>query len=361
MKMRAVLMLAAAGFGLRAQELRMNQIQFVGTHNSYHAGLAAGEMTLLQRQNPAAAASLAYRHPKIEAQLDAGVRQLELDVYGDAQGGLFAEPLYLKLVAKEGLPVEALPYGADVLKRPGFKVLHVPDLDFRSHCPTFVGCLQIVRAWSKAHPRHLPIYIQVENKDGRSRPEFVKPETITKATLDALDEEIRSVFRADEVVTPDVVRGKHETLEEAVRKSGWPTLDSARGKVVFLFDQERVSPLYLEGHPSLRGRMIFTNAKPGSPDAAFVKVNNAQSPEIPELVRQGYLVRTMTDGGAAAVRKGDTARRDAALASGAQILSTDYPFEWKAAESGYGVSLPDGKRVRCNPVNAPKHCAISQE
>src|SRR5882757_9419807 len=70
--------------------LRMNQIQVVGTHNSYHAGLAPGEMAVLRKQNPQAADSLAYKHPKIEAQLDAGVRQLELDVYGDAKGGLFA-------------------------------------------------------------------------------------------------------------------------------------------------------------------------------------------------------------------------------------------------------------------------------
>src|SRR5205814_6246114 len=83
------------------------------------------------------------------------------------------------------------------------------------------------------------------------------------------------------------VRGKHETLQEAVLQDGWPELDWARNKVVFLLDQERVTPLYIAGHPSLTGRMMFTNATPGSPDAAFVKVNNAASSEIPELVRKG--------------------------------------------------------------------------
>src|SRR5262249_7515688 len=151
-----------------------------------------------------------------------------------------------------------------------------------------------------------------------SRPEFVQPETITKSTMDALDAEIQSVFEAGEVVTPDDVRGKHETLEEAVLRDGWPKLDSARGKVGFLLDQEGVTPVDVEGHPSLRGRKMFTNATPGTPDAAFVKVNNAASKEIPDLVRKGYLVRTMTDD-AKAVRAGDTTRRDLGIASGAQI------------------------------------------
>ena len=104
--------------------------------------------------------------------------------------------------------------------------------------------------------------------------------------MDALDDEIRTVFAAGEVVTPDDVRGKHQTLEEAVLQDGWPPLDWARNKVVFVLDQERITPLYVEGHPSLRGRMIFTNGQPGSPDAAFVKMNNPASSEIPNLVRK---------------------------------------------------------------------------
>src|SRR5262245_5807407 len=191
-----------------AQEvLRMNQIQFVGTHNSYHMGLSTAEMALLRKQNPQAAESLAYRHPKIEAQLDAGVRQLEIDVYGDTKGGLFADPLFLRLTAKEG-PVDPMPPGwVDLMKKPGFKVLHANDVDFRSRCSTLVVCLQNIRAWSKAHPGHLPIYIQIENKDGRTRPEFAQPEALTTTTMDALDAEIRSVFQTGEVVTPDDVRG----------------------------------------------------------------------------------------------------------------------------------------------------------
>ena len=337
----------------------MNQIQFVGTHNSYHAGLAPGEMAVLRKQNPQTAESLAYKHPSIEAQLDAGVRQLELDVYGDAKGGLFADPLFLRLAAEAGQAEKMPAEWASAMAKPGIKVLHASDVDFRSHCATLVACLQGVRTWSKVHPRHLPIYIQIETKTARPRAGFVQTEAWTKAALDALDTEIRSVFAAGEVITPDDVRSGHDTLVAAVLRDGWPTIERARGKVVFLFDQENVTPLYTEGHPSLRGRIVFTNAKPGSPDAAFIKVNNPTAPEIRDLVHKGYLVRTMVDGGVQAVRSGDTKRRDAGIASGAQILSTDYPFDWKAEGSGYHVTL-GAEKVRCNPVNAPAPCAVSR-
>jgi len=64
---------------------------------------------------------------------------------------------------------------------------------------------------------------------------------------------------------------RRDTLVEAVLKDGGPTLERVRGKVAFVMDQENVTPLCIEGHPSLRGRMVFTNAKPEAPDAAFVQ------------------------------------------------------------------------------------------
>src|SRR5262245_63643272 len=105
-----LLLLHVAGVSCYAQDVRMNQIQMVGTHNSYHVGLAPGEMAVLRQQNPQSAESLAYKHPRIEAQLDAGVRQLELDVWGDTHGGLFADPLFLRMAAKEG-HAERMPAG----------------------------------------------------------------------------------------------------------------------------------------------------------------------------------------------------------------------------------------------------------
>jgi hypothetical protein len=191
------------------------------------------------------------------------------------------------------------------------------------------------------------------------------PEPFTSSTFDALDAEIRSVFSAKEMITPDQVRGKYDTLIEAVRASGngtgkkaggWPTLAEARGKVVFLMDQRPVEAVYTEGHPALRGRAIFTNATPGAPDAAFTEENSGTKAEIDALAKEGYLIRTRTDDGTEEARSNDRTRTELALSSGAQMLSTDYPSSEPSKWTGFFVGLPHGAVARCNPVTAPPGC-----
>ena len=341
------------------ESVRINQIQVIGTHNSYHAGLAPSEARLLQQNNPRLYQALEYRHRPLDQQLSSGVRQIELDIYADSEGGRYAQPRGPAAVAAAGLPKDPDFDPQGLMKKPGFKVMHVQDLDYRSSCQQLIACLKVVRAWSRAHKKHVPIFILLETKQSELPPQYHArpPEKFTAATFDALDAEIRAVFNADELIMPDQVRGKHATLEEAVLQNGWPTLAAARGKVMFLMDQRPVGPVYLQGHPALRGRIIFTNAEPGQPDCAFTEENEGSQEEIAALVRKGYLVRTRTDADTQQARTNDTARREIALASGAQILSTDYPNSEPSQWTSYSVGLPGGAVVRCNPVNGPPSCS----
>jgi len=339
-------------------DLKLNQIQVIGTHNSYHAGIAPNEVKVWQAKYPTQYMGLDYTHPALTVQLDSGVRQLELDVYADSKGGRYAHPSGPGMVAAAGLPADP-PFDPDhLMDKPGFKVMHVQDVDYRSNCQPFIACLQEVRTWSKAHPDHVPVFILVETKQGAPKGlKLTMPEPFTSATFDALDAEIRSVFPPSEIITPDDVRGSYPTLDAAVLAGNWPTLSSSRGKVVFLMDQRPVGPVYLEGHPSLRGRVIFTNAEPGEPDAAFIERNDGPADDISALVRKGYLIRTRTDADTKQARTDDTSMRDAMISSGAQILSTDYPANEPARWAGhYSVALPGNAVARCNPVNAPAHC-----
>ncbi len=337
--------------------VRINQIQVIGTHNSYHAGLAPGVAKILQAQNPKAFAALDYKHPSLTAQLDGGVRQLEIDVFADAKGGLYAHP-YLERQA--GTEAEANPGG--VMDKPGFKVMHVQDIDQRSVCEPLIACLAEVRDWLRNHPDSLPVFLLIETKQGRLKEvkfPTVTPEPFTPAVFDALDGEIRSVFADGEMIAPDQVRGKFPTLNAAVRAGGWPTLKQARGKAVFLMDQRATEAVYTDGHPNLEGRVLFTNAVPGAPDAAFTEENDGTVEEINRLAREGYLIRTRTDADTVQARTNDTARRDAVMKSGAQILSTDYP-KGAAAASGFVVELSGGGVARCNPVVKADGC-VSQD
>ena len=339
--------------------IRMNQIQVIGSHNSYHAGIAPSESKLFQEKNLKLYQAFEYRHRPLDQQLNAGIRQIELDIYADSTGGRYAHPAGPTAVAAAGLPPDPAFDPQGIMNKPGFKVMHVEDLDYRSTCQPLITCLEVVRTWSKAHPRHVPIYILLETKQTDLPPQYhaVPTEKFTSSTFDALDAEIRSVFSPDEMITPDQVRGKHKTLEEAVLQNQWPRLVEARGKVVFLMDQRPVGKVYLDGHDSLRGRVIFTNAVPGQPDCAFTEQNDGTKETIADLVRRGYLVRTRTDADTKEARTGETLRRDAALASGAQLLSTDYPASEPSAWTNYSVSLPNGAVARCNPANAPTECS----
>lgn len=345
--------------------VKLNQIQIIGTHNSYHAGISPNESTVWQAKYADAYKALDYQHPPLPQQLDAGVRQIELDVYADTAGGRYAHPQGPAMAAAAHLPPDPDFDPNGLMQKPGFKVMHVQDVDYRSNCQPFIACLEQVRQWSHAHPGHIPIFILVETKQGSPKNlKLTEPEPFTSSTFDALDAEIRSVFPQGEMLTPDDVRASHNTpdatLNAAILAHGWPTLSSTRGKIVFLMDQRAVGPVYLAGHPSLRGRVLFTNAEPGEPDAAFIERNDGPASGIAELVRQGYLIRTRTDGDTRQARANDTSTRDAMIRSGAQILSTDYPANEPARWPGhYAVALPDKAVARCNPVNAPPQCAIT--
>lgn len=338
--------------------VHLNQIQVIGSHNSYHAGFAPSERKYLEAKSPKTLRSLDYHHAPLADQLTGGVRQIEIDVFNDPQGGRFAHPAITGLVAAAGLPADPDFDPNHEMERPGFKVMHVQDLDERATCHTFVICLEAVRDWSKQHRGHLPIFILVETKEGAPKelPKAPVADVFTPAIFDALDAEIRSVFQPDEIITPDEVRGSAATLNGAIRSGGWPTLAKSRGRVVFLLDQKHAGPVYAQGHPSLKGRLIFTNAVPGEPDAAFVEENDGSKDVIDALVKQGYLVRTRTDEGTEQARTNDRTRLDRALSSGAQMLSTDYPSSEPSQWTSFSVGLPGGLVARCNPINKPAGC-----
>lgn len=342
-------------------DLRLDQIQVIGTHNSFHVASPPEEYALLEALDPTQAVQRTYSHPSLTTQVaDEKIRQIELDIFADAEGGLYADPA---LRRQAGLP--ALTDEVPEMAEPGTKVLHEQDVDYHSACPSLVSCLTELKEWSDANPDHVPVAVNLQFKDGPlifAVPDQAVPEKWTTAAMDALDDEITSVFPSDRIVTPDDIRGDAATLEGAVLANGWPTLGDSRGKIIFLMiNAEPYRSRYLAGHDNLEGRILFTNAEPGQPDASYVGVDDpvADGEKIDDLVAKGYLVRTRADEPNVQGRSGDTTRRDAALASGAQWISTDYPGPDGAKEqygTDYLVGLPGFVAARCNPVTAPDDC-----
>ena len=89
----APLLVASASSFAATDDVRINQIQVIGTHNSYHMPFAPStRRVILNSPMKSVVEHNDYSHPSLTRQLDDGVRQVEIDVYGDAKGGLpFAE------------------------------------------------------------------------------------------------------------------------------------------------------------------------------------------------------------------------------------------------------------------------------
>lgn len=355
----AVAALALAGAAATPQA--MNDIQVVGSHNSFKARIPDAVMAKLRAMEPRLAEGLDYYHVPLAQQLDAGVRQLELDIFADPQGGRYADPKGEAWAKAAG---EATGFDRAAMLKPGFKVLHIPDVDYRSTCATLVGCLGEIDRWSRAHPDHLPILITLNAADTPSgRPGITVPLPLDDAALlDALDREIRSVLPGKRLITPDEVRGKAPSLREAVHDRGWPTLAAARGRIYIAFDvRAAVSDAYRVAHPSLAGRAMFGWYPEDQAESAIQIVQDPliDREKIRRWVAEGLIVRTRTDANTTEARKGDYGKAKAAMASGAQSVSTDYyPGAPDPLKAGFTVTLPDKVMARCSPVRVAKGCAL---
>ena len=101
--MAGVLTVGLAVISATAGEPRLNEIQVIGTHNSYHIAPAPAILELVASAGRRRAEGLDYSHRPLDDQFSRlGIRQIELDVFADPKGGLFAEPNLRKMVAKRG-------------------------------------------------------------------------------------------------------------------------------------------------------------------------------------------------------------------------------------------------------------------
>jgi len=364
-------------------KLKINEIQVLGTHNSYAQSvdsavlayadpvfdrMKAGLMKNMPEDRAAAfrefhpnevkmSEGLKYNHPPFDVQLDAGMRNLELDVYYDPTGNRFNKPAAYETLKKNGIKNLA-PFKTAGLERPGFKVMHIADFDFRTHYVTFKEALQAIKTWSGQNPDHVPIFIMVEAKD-KGIPIFPGAAEVlpfTEEAFDQLDKEVSEVLGRDKLITPDDIRGKYPTLKDAVLAGNWPAVDSSRGKFVFLLLPATagidMNTAYVKDRPNLENRLMFVASKPEDSYAAFLLLDNAivRQKEIREYVRQGYLVRTRADIETYEAKVNDYSRAKAAFESGAQVISTDFFREGNTYGTDYRVTLPGGGEARPNPV-----------
>jgi hypothetical protein len=288
--------------------LGTNQLQALGSHNSYHVEPPANTLD-----------DWRYTHVPLDQQLDEqGLRKFELDVYYDEE-------------------------------RRVFDVFHIGILDAVSNCPTLRVCLQVMRTWSDAHRGHHPIFVMIEPKTNFK-------EELAEGMLEQLDEVVRDVMQGGAHVTPAEVQGDFETLREAVVTDGWPVLAQTRGRFVLWMDSwGEWGRRYSRNRTDLSHREIFVVSEVTDPVAAITNFNNplTSGDQIRAAVEQGFIVRTRGDDALVGLA-GDDTQLKAALESGAQLISSDFPAPVFGVD--YHSSIPGGTPSRCNPINAPAEC-----
>lgn len=329
----------------------LNHFQIIGSHNSYKRAMPQDALKYVAAHDPKLAAAIDYSHESLNTQLNTGIRHLEIDLLLDPKGGKFAEPKIEKVLNQRLLSDAERAH----LTQKGLKVLHIPDVDMRSHCQLFKKCLGQLLNWSNAHPEHFLLIIMLNIKESRAAfVDGVQPLIFTAKDYTAIDNEIRQVVPANKLLTPDDVRGKFASLEEAVLTQGWPDVKKLKGKFLFLFDgSARQRALYLIDHPALTGRAMFASYSPGQPEAAFLIINDPLKnfQQIQLAVQQGYMVRTRSDANLSATNAFRTIRKQAAFDSGAQIISSDFYYQSPQAKAAdYSVIFNTGHLIRNNPI-----------
>ena len=359
-----------------ANELRLNEIQIIASHNSYRIKTEAGIFNVLntwtslfpEDVNPLN--EWDYTHLPFEEQLtNYNIRSLEIDIYRDPEGGLFYNRFGNRLAS---ITVSS---NEPALLEPGLKVLHIPDFDYNTHYLTFKDALQTVKNWSDDNPDHFPIYLLIEPKEitlGNflPLPDLVAALEYDESGFQEIESEIKEVFpELSKILKPRDIKKEYNNLQEAIAMEGWPLLKEVREKIIFLLivsDEEK------EAYQNLNNEdeklMFILEGK--EDQGIFFALDNPKNSleEIQSLVTKGYIVRTRADAGTVEARERNYRRFDQALKSGAQIISTDYytpdPRHTKSNQwSDYSVQFEDKMLGRINDFSNNKKdrgCYIPQ-
>ncbi|TNF08758.1 MAG: hypothetical protein EP317_02415 [Bacillota bacterium] len=279
---------------LITEDLKMNEIQYLASHNSYKKrGLALGHFFVGLGSSKEEAQAMNYENKLLTDQLKQGIRSFEFDVRK---------------------------------RNDTFMLTHVPLVDNSSVAPNLKLALEEVKLFSDYNPNHLPIIILLEVKDDWM---MLDPslDHIGSTDLFELDQMIDDIF-SNKLIVPSTVMHDSLTLRDSIQTHGWPNLQDVLGKVMFVLHAGSFVEPYVSLDPTLSSLHIFPSVYSDQVDesyAAFVIENNPFSDIIPTLVSNHFMIRTRID----TELSFDDATRLAGIQSGAQILTSDFSIARK--------------------------------
>lgn len=303
--------------------LKFNELSFVATHNSYQTKGADAWCELFDNLSTLTFGLLSdelgeFSNQTLTEQFNCGIRSIEMDI-------------------------ETVKNGDSI----SFVCMHSPYFDTGTTSYDFALALKEIKMWSDYNPGHLPITVIVEPKKV-----FLPAENMKYFNLEyafALEEIIRSVL-GDKLFEPaDMLRG-YDSFSEMRFADDWCQVKDMLGKVVVLLHDTNVTEDYIELDESIKTQAMFPMLRYKHKDlsyASFLLINKPKEAlKTSDEVIDEYklIVRTQVD----SYTNVSQEKRDNAMLSGAQILSTDYPVRTDLKPEDYTVSFENNKTIKIN-------------
>lgn len=303
-----------------AKGIKFNELRYTATHNSYetpnldevkqlYANLSELTFGLISAKTGD------FSCPTLTDQLSAGIYSLELDIEVSDQNGNIT-----------------------------FTCMHAPRIQMNTSCYNLELGMKEIKMWSDNNPGHLPITVIIEPKDFFIPMENLKSLNITYAQQ--LDSMLRRTLGSTLFTPADMMRD-YKSLGAMRRADDWCKVSDMLGKVLILMHECNTTEKYIDLDESLKSQAMFPMLREGDLKrdcASFIILNDPERflQIFDEAINtQKLIVRTTADSFGSISEK----RRELALNSGAQIVSTDYPVKLTTTQGDYTVSFGNNKTI----------------
>ena len=303
--------------------IKFNELSFIATHNSYQTQSVEAYRQIFDNLSTLTFGLVSdksgeFSSQTLTEQFNCGIRSIEMDI-------------------------ETVKNGEDI----SFVCMHSPNLDNGTTCYDFELALKEIRMWSDYNPNHLPVTIIIEPKTL-----FIPMENMKFFNLDyalVLDELLRNAL-GDKLFTPKDMLREYNSFAEMRFADDWCEAEDMLGKVLVLLHDTAVTEEYIALDESIKTQAMFPMLRYDDKDlsyASFLLINDpTEALEASEEIIGEYnlIVRTQVDTFTSVSQE----KRENAMLSGAQILSTDYPVRNDLTAESYAVSFGNSKTVRIN-------------
>ncbi len=301
--------------------LKFNEMSFIATHNSYQTTAIDETKKLYTSLSDLTfgiynAEKIEFESETLTDQLNCGLRSFELDI-------------------------ETFDRDGDI----SFTCMHSPYFEMSTSCYDFSLALKEIALWSDNNPDHLPITIIIEPKKT-----FLPLKDMKYFSLDyalALDDVLREGL-GEKLFTPADMLRDYESFGEMRAADDWCKVRDMLGKVVVLLHDCGVTEDYIAVDSSVKTQAMFPMLREEDVDrdcTSFILCNvPGELLEIKNDVmgEKKIMVRTRSDKFGEITDK----RREDAFASGANIISTDYPVRTDNKLDDYVVAFEKGTTVK---------------